>query len=210
MRTNNLVEAFAGILFINIAVILIKYSLQKYDNKTTRDSMKKVYQKAQTTKDKYTIRTALNSRNEDYLYHLFKYIAEEEYSDIQETELIINIKVLKGCLNTTEPETLTNNFIQQVFKKLVETGRIIYRNTRSFDVFKLGIKEYLTTQKEKELWENICAVNRDKEGSLLIWQIAYLNYNFLICQQESNKEKAESERRIAVEEMIERQKHYRN
>lgn len=87
----------------------------------------------------------------------------------------------------------------------METGRIIYRNTRSFDIFKLGIKEYLTTQKEKELWGNICAVNRDKEGSLLIWQIAYLNYNFLICQQESNKEKAESERRKAVEEMIERQ-----
>lgn len=210
MRTNNLIVSFLGIIFINIAVILIRHGLQKYNNKTTRESMQKVYQKAKTATDEYTIRTALNSRNEDYLYHLFKCITDEEYSDIQDTELIINIKVLKGCLNMTEPETLTNNFIQQVFKKLVETGRIIYSNTKSFEVFKLGIKEYLSTPKEKELWENICAVNMDKEGSLLIWQIAYLNYNFLICQQESNKEKAEIERRKAVEEMIERQKHYRN
>lgn len=45
MRTNNLVEAFVGILFINIAAMLIKYGLQKYDNKTTRDSMKKYIRK---------------------------------------------------------------------------------------------------------------------------------------------------------------------
>lgn len=73
MRTNNLVEAFVGILFINIAAMLIKYGLQKYDNKTTRDSMEKVYQKDKNiiVTKKYPLRLTLSNLKGYFLSFAF-------------------------------------------------------------------------------------------------------------------------------------------